>query len=477
MKAEFGLKRVLGLKELVAIEVGTTVGAGVFVLTGMALEMGGPLLPFAYLLAAVPVVFMMLSLAMLGSAVPTVGGTYRYPSRLLSPAWAFVGVWVFALGMVFGAFPLYALRGSEYLLGVFPWFEGLDPVVQEQWIRILAILWLTIFFLANLCGLAIAAAVQGVMVLVLLASLVHFGVLGLGAVSLSNMQPVLPHGIGGFLASSALLTFALLGANSVIELGGEIRDPGRNIPRSLFISIPLVAGLYFVVGFVAAGALPWSEAAGELLVVPARTFLGPVGLRFFILGGAVLAITTTLNATFMWATKSLMIVAHDGLIPAGLAGTNRFGAPYRFLAIIWALGVTTILVRVPTGTFEIFASVGGIVIFIPVMLSALLLRKKLPERYAAAPFKLEGPLYWICPVVGVLLALVILGMLLSQLEPLPLVFFLAWLAAGAVYYVWRRPRLAAGRGRSVRSWMDEELEILAGSESSGQGDEPGERDR
>ena len=475
MKTEFGLRRVLGLKELVAIEVGTTVGAGVFVLTGMALEMGGPLLPLAYLLAAVPVVLMMLTLAMLGSAIPTVGGTYRYPSRLLSPGWAFVGVWVFALGMVFGAFPLYALRGAEYLLGVLPWFETLEPSVRDWWIRLVAVVWLTVFFLANLRGLAIAALVQGVMVLVLLASLLHFGIHGLGAVSLANMQPLLPAGLGGLLAASALLTFALLGANSVIELGGEIRDPGRNIPRSLFISIPLVACLYFLVGLVAAGALPWREAAGELLVVPARSFLGPAGLAFFVLGGAVLAITTTLNATFMWATKSMMIVAADGLIPGSLAGTNRFGAPHRFLAIIWVLGVVSIVVDVPAGTFELFASVGGIIIFIPVMLSALLLRRRLPGRYAAAPFRLRGALYWVCPVTGILLALAILVMLLTQLEPLALLFFVAWLAAGALFYLLRRRVLTGAGARTVRAWMDRELEILAGSGGSEPASGPGER--
>jgi APA family basic amino acid/polyamine antiporter len=475
MRAEFGLRRVLGLRELVAIEVGTTVGAGVFVLTGMALELGGPLLPFAYLLASVPVVLMMLSLAMLGSAIPTVGGTYRYPSRLLSPAWAFTGVWVFALGMVFGAFPLYSLRGAEYFLEVLPWFESLDPTSREWWVRALAVLWLTVFFLANLRGLAIAAVVQGVMVLVLLASLLHFGIVGLGSVSLDHMTPLLPHGIGGFVASSALLTFALLGANSVIELGGEIRDPGRNIPRSLFISIPLVAGLYFLVGLVAAGALPWRETAGQLLVVPARRFLGPAGFGFFVIGGAVLAITTTLNATFMWATKSLMIVAHDGIIPPALAATNRFGAPHRFLLLIWALGVVAIVVRVPAGTFEIYASAGGIIVFVPVMLSALVLRRKLPERYASAPFRLGGPLYWICPVAGVLLALMILAMLLSRLELLPLLFFLGWLVLGTLFFLWRRHVLARGHGRSVRAWMDAELEILAGSRGSRDDGETGER--
>lgn len=460
MEAEFGLKRVLGLKELVAIEVGTTVGAGVFVLTGMALEMGGPLLPFAYILAAVPIVFVMLTLAMLGSAVPTVGGTYRYPSRLFSPMWAFIGVWVYALGMVFGAFPLYALRGSEYLLEVFPYFQALDPSTLDVWTRSIAVLWLTAFFIANLFGIAIAATVQGLMVLVMLGALLYFGFSGLPMVSLENMQPLLPGGITGFLSAAALLTFALLGANSVIELGGEIRNPGRNIPRSLFISIPLVVSVYFLIGLVVAGALPWRESAGELLTVPARAFLGPAGKGFFILAGAVLAITTTLNATFMWATKSLMIVAHDSIIPTGLARTNRFGTPHRFLTIIWALGVLAIVARAPAGTFEIFASVGGLIIFIPVMISALLLRKKLPARYENAPFKLRGPLLWTCPIVGILLSLMTMGMLLSRLDLWPALLFVAWLLVGVLFYLLRKRALEKRRGQTMKEWMKGELATL-----------------
>ncbi len=462
MAEEFGLKRVLGLKELVAIEVGTTVGAGVFVLTGMALDMGGPLLPFAYLAAAVPIIFVMLTLAMLGSAVPTVGGTYRYPSRLFSPMWAFIGVWGYALGMVFGAFPLYAIRCSEYLLQVFPYFQTLETGTLDLWIRGLALLWLTIFFLANLRGIAIAATVQGLMVLVLLCALLYFGIDGLNAVRIENMKPLLPKGLTGFLAASALLTFALLGSNSVIELGGEIRNPGRNIPRSLFISIPLVTVIYFIVGLVAAGAVPWQESAGKLLTIPAKAFMGRVGLNFFIIGGAFLAITTTLNATFMWATKSMMIVAHDGIIPQGLASTNRFGTPHRFLVIIWALGALSVLFRAPAGTFEIYASIGGLIIFVPVMISALVLRKKLPGRYQAAAFRLKGPLFWLCPAVGILLSIMIMGMLLSQLEPGPTVFFCVWLVLGAGLYFFRRRTLEGRRGESTAEWMKRELGILAG---------------
>lgn len=464
MSEEFGLKRVLGLKELVAIEVGTTIGAGVFVLSGMALDMGGPLLPFAFLLAALPIILVMLTLAMMGSVVPTVGGTYRYPSRLFSPMWAFIGVWGYALGMVFGAFPLYALRCSEYMLKAFSYFNDIDPNTLDAWVCVIAVLMLTVFFLANLRGIMIAATVQGLMVLVLVSALLYFGIDGLREVKLENMKPLLPHGVSGFLAASALLTFALLGSNSVIELGGEIKNPGRNIPVSLFISIPLVTAVYFIVGLVSAGARPWQESAGKLLTYPAEAFMGSIGLKFFIICGAVLAITTTLNATFMWATKSMMIVAHDGLIPPRLASTNRFGAPHLFLFIIWALAVLAVIFRAPAGTFEIYASIGGLIIFIPVMISALLVRKKLASRYSTAPFKLKGFMYWLCPSAGVLLALLIMGMLLSQLKPLPLIFFFGWLALGAVFYLARKRSLQRFGQRNMKEWMEKELEKLAGTD-------------
>jgi len=124
MSEEFGLKRVLGLFDLVAIEIGTTVGAGIFSLTALAVTITGPSVPLAFVAAAVPIVFIMMTVGMMGSAMPTVGGTYRYPSRLFSPLWATVGVWCYALGLVFGALPLYATECAQYLKAVFPWLPG-----------------------------------------------------------------------------------------------------------------------------------------------------------------------------------------------------------------------------------------------------------------------------------------------------------------------------------------------------------------
>ena len=100
-----GIKRVLGLPEVAFIAIGTTVGGGVFVLTGIVLKIAGPALPLAYALAVIPVFISMLPLAMLGSALPATGGNYRYPSRMVSPGLAFTGVWVYILASFIGRFP------------------------------------------------------------------------------------------------------------------------------------------------------------------------------------------------------------------------------------------------------------------------------------------------------------------------------------------------------------------------------------
>ena len=180
-EGEFGLRRVLGLWDLVAIEVGTTIGAGVFSLTALAAARTGPSTPLAFLAAAVPVVFLMLVVASLGSALPTVGGAYRYPARLFSPRWAFAGVWCYALGLVLGALPLCATQCAHYLGALWP---GLPvPAVAAGL--------LTVFWAINLAGVSPAAAAQAIMVVVLVAALLLFGVGGLPTIMpLKLLEPL-----------------------------------------------------------------------------------------------------------------------------------------------------------------------------------------------------------------------------------------------------------------------------------------------
>ncbi len=460
MSDEFGLKRVLGLGDLIAIEVGTTIGAGIFVLIGMGIKLTGPSVPLAFIIAAVPIIMIMLSLAMVGSAIPCAGGTYRYASRLFSPGWSFFGVWGFALGTIVGAFPLYSIKAAEYFLSAFPSFHP-SPLT----IKIAGAAILTIFYLANLRDLKLAGYVQALMVVVLIGALIYFGAAGIGQVKPQNFTPFFAHGPLGLFSAAAILTFSLLGSNSVIELGAEIKNPGRNVPLSLLIAIPTVTLLYIIIAIVAVGVMPWEQAAGKLLNEQAAIILGPIGFRFFILAGAFLAITTTINGTFMWATKSVLVVADDRLLPPWLSKVHPVHhTPHRFLTIVWALSVASLFMNVPYGTFEVFSSIGSLIIFIPVMIAVLRFRKLLPAKYESAPFRLKGILYYLCPGMGLLLSVMAMVMCLAQLTPRWMGFFLAWLIAGAaLYFLIRRHNKKQGHDhlnqnirRDLAAWSKSE---------------------
>jgi basic amino acid/polyamine antiporter, APA family len=429
------LKRTITLGHLVGIEVGQSIGAGIFALTGIALALTGPSLPLAFLAAAVPVGLAMAVLAMLASAVPVSGGTYYYGSRFFSPTAAFTGVWAYILGAVLGMFPLYALTGARYLQALFPAL----PVIPT------ALFLLAFFYLTNLFGARIAMWVQAVLVGILLAALVLFVVMGIPEVRAVHFSPLFPGGVSGFVVASCILTFTVLGANAAVELGDEIIDPARNIPRSFLISIPLVILFYMLIGIVAAGAAPRDPEGERGLMAIAALFLSGPAYGFFIVGGGFLAVITTLNATYLWGTKSLLVIAEDGLFPAALGKVDRrFGTPVRFLTLIFLISCAALLAageRIET--FAAFASLGGIIILVPVMGAALKIRKSHPELYRLSRVPLKGFWYYIAPWAGLVLCLVVVLILLVDLGShrdgfVFLALFLLWTTGGAIYARYRR---------------------------------------
>jgi APA family basic amino acid/polyamine antiporter len=287
---------------------------------------------------------------------------------------------------------------------------------------------------------------QAVLVAVLLAALFVFIGGGLPRIKAANFSPLFPGGAGGFAVASSLLTFTLLGANAAVELGDEIVEPRRNIPLSFLISIPVVVVLYAAIGLVAAGIAPFQPQESPLAAVAAR-FLKGFPYLFFILGGGFLAVVTTLNATYLCGTKSLLLVVEDGLLPRGLAAVNRrFGTPHWMLTFIFVISALSLVAagsRVET--FAIFASLGGIIIFIPVMGAAFRLRRRFPEVYARSGVRLRGIWYWLAPAGGLLLCLLAIAILLVDLSSRAqgwwfFAVFLAWLADGALFAWLRRRR-------------------------------------
>ena len=426
------LKRVLKLPAVTFIAVGFTIGGGVFVFTGIVFKITGQALPIAYALAVIPVFISMLPIAMLGSAIPTTGANYKYPSRMVSPGLAFTGIWVYGVASFVGQIPLYALGCAKYLQVYFP---HLSASMAAMGI-------LTFIFIVNLLGVKLAAQIQGVFVIILIAALLYYSGSGLAVIEPQNFSNLFEKGLPNLLLGTALLTFTYVGTNGIIELGGEIINPGKVIPTAFFIAFPIILVVYVLVAVATVGAVPAEILldSKEPLIRVSRLTTGKAGLFFFVSGGAILALMTTLNALFIVGTKSLLIIVEDGLLPTGLGRLNRrFGTPHVFLTIIWIFSLAGIVSGFSLETLASYASLGVLIIFIPVQVAAIRLPKLYPHHYANAEFKLKGFWLWFCPLVGILMVVFFSIIILYDLKsPLKVGSFLLFIITGLVYYLFRK---------------------------------------
>lgn len=430
-----GLKRVLGLPAVTLIAVGFMIGGGVFVFTGLALKITGQGLPLAYGLAVIPVFISMMPMAMLGSALPVTGANYKYASRMVSPGLAFVGIWVYLLASFFGQIPLYALGCAKYA-------QAINPSIPPT---LFAVLVVTFFYVVNILGLKLAAQVEAVLVFVLIAALVYYSFKGLSGLNVEYLRDLTARGSGSLLLAVALLTFTYFGANGIIELGGEIIDPGKTIPRAFFIAFPIVAVVYVSVALATVGVMPVDKLIElpEPLISVSRSICSPGGAIFFIIGGAVLALITTLNALFMVGTKSLLMIIQDGLFPESLGRLNkRFGTPHVLLTCIWILSIAGIVSGLSLETLASYAALGGLIIFLPIQLASLRLPSLYPDQYKNARFKLKGFWFWFCPIVGMLMVLFFSIVLIVDLKsPVKIGCFVLFIISGVVYYILRKSAL------------------------------------
>ncbi|MBQ5999932.1 MAG: amino acid permease [Clostridia bacterium] len=381
MSSEQNLKKVLGFKEVLSIAMGQTIGSGVMAMTGIAIGMTGRGVVLAYILSSVFVVFMSIPTMMMGSALPTTGGAYRYASRLGHPVAGLVYMLIYLAYNI--TLALFALSFADYM-------QSLIPGVP---FKLCAAGILTLMYVTNLFGMQWAAKLQNLMVVVMIIAFAVFIGNGMPQVdfsAFSSMEQLAPNGFVTLITTAGLLTFATGGANVVASLGSEMKNPGRDIPLGMAVGTLAVGVIYAFMALIASGVLPVEQVANQNLSVVAREILSKPLFVFFIVGGAMFAIATTLNSTMSWVTKPVMAACADGWFPKGLAAVNeKFGTPHILLTIFYFVGLIPILLDIPLGMLGTLGS--GISLFMALipMTSSYWLHKKYPEAAAKAPFRLK----------------------------------------------------------------------------------------
>jgi APA family basic amino acid/polyamine antiporter len=211
------------------------------------------------------------------------------------------------------------------------------------------------------------------------------------------------------------------------------------------IALPLVALVYIAVAVATVGSASPEllNATDEPLIRVSRITMGSNGVAFFVFGGAMLALTTSLNALFIVGTKSLLTITADGLLPPGLGRLHpKFRTPHILLILIWMLSMAGIVSGFSLETLASFAALGGLIIFFPIQVAALKLPRVFPNRYQNAPFKLKGLWFWICPLIGLMMVLFFGAVILYDLRtPARVGSFLIFVMSGIFFYVLRKAYL------------------------------------
>ena len=238
------------------------------------------------------------------------------------------------------------------------------------------------------------------MCVILAAGIAAYIVFGIGHIQPGYTQSpgFFTGGASGFVLASIYLTFAAGGATYVVNFSAEAKNPTKDIPFVIIVSTAAIVILYAVMSTIAAGVLPVEEVAGKPLSVSAVSFMPKAVYTFFVVGGAMFALLTTLNFNIGMLVYPLKKASEDGWLPKGLAATNkRFGTTHWIIAAIYLISVLPILAgldlsTIANSTVILTTSIRGVIAFV-----ALALPKKLPELWKRSSFYVsDGKLKVIC---------------------------------------------------------------------------------
>lgn len=428
-KGKGGLKREVGLFGVIAIAAGSVIGAGPMVLAGGASKLCGPAVWLAYLVIGIPLIIVAISYAGVASAMPLEGGTYYYPARVYSPFWGFLSGWARWLAYITPV-AITAIAFSDHI-------HTVAPAIPSA---ALMLLFIGIFYILNVLGIKISATAQGIMFGILVAGLLTFSFKGLTSLNPELMTPMQPFGFSGTVHAAALLFFAYVGFTCAAEIGEEVKNPGKNVPRGMVIAIALCVFVYIVMSVAASGNLIWSEqAASSTPIYDATKVVMPAAAATVFLLIVIMALSTSQNAFQLASSRMVLSLGRDRGIPESLGSLNpRFGTP------IWALSASVLvaLIFVFSGKGLIFACYTSNLTFlfsyITVMVATILLPRKKPELYEKAPFKLKGATNYVLPIIAIVVSIIFMALQ----EPMAMVWTAVWMAIGIGVWFVRKSQLA-----------------------------------
>ena len=406
-----GLKRTLNLLDATSVGIGAIIGAGIFVVLGIAIGYAGPSIIISIIIAGIVASFTAFSFAELGSAIPKEGGAYQFAFELISPFAGFVVgcLWLFAQ----------VVAGAAISLGFASYFVAIFPVFSIKTVAVVAALILTGL---NLVGIKQSTTVNNILVIIKIAILCSFIGFGIFQIHPQNLSQFSPNGSFGILQGAGFIFFAYLGFGRIAALGEEVKNPERNMPLSILIALTASIVIYVLTAFTATGLQDYRILAqsGSPLTEAAKA-TGNFTLVAAVSLGALIATVSVLLTNLIGSSRVAFAMARNGQLPKSIARvSSRFGTPYISVLAMGAL-LTALVFALDLKQAAAITSFAILSTHVIVNLSALRLRKKM----GISATKFRVPFYPIIPSLGLLSCIVLMFSLPQE----------SWVVAAAVVAV------------------------------------------
>ena len=434
--AENGLKRTLTAKDLTILGVGAIIGAGIFVLTGIAAaKYAGPAIVLSFVFAGIACALAALCYSELAAMIPVSGSAYSYAYATMGELMAWIIGWDLILE--------YALASSTVAIG---WAGYLNSFLNSIDVHLPS--YLTTAYLADpaqgfinlpaviivllLTGLLVVGIRQSaifnfVMVLIKLAVIVVFIIAGAGHIQTENWSNFTPFGFGGVLTGAGVIFFAYIGFDAVSTAAQEAINPKRDVPIGIIASLIVCTVLYILVAGVLTGVISYTELNVAAPIAVAVDHIGMSWLSPIIKLAAIAGLTSVMLVLLMGQSRIFYAMANDRLLPPLFAKIHpKFQTPH-LSTIVVGVAVALLAGFMPIEKLGELVSIGTLFAFVLVCGGVLVLRSSHPEL----PRHFKCPAVPVVPIAGILVCL-------GLMAGLPLdtwVRLLVWLLIGfAIYF-------------------------------------------
>jgi basic amino acid/polyamine antiporter, APA family len=429
-----GLKRALGALDLTALGIGAIIGAGIFVLTGVAAaRLAGPGVTLSFVVSGFACAMAALCYAEFAAMIPVAGSAYSYSYATMGELVGWIIGWDLILEYAVGAAAV-AVGWSGYLRVILTGIGIHLPAalthapgsVPGAIVDLPALLIVVVISAILVVGISESARINSIIVAIKLAAVGVVILVGVFYVRPANWSPFAPFGWHGIMKGAAVIFFAYIGFDAVSTAAEEVVEPQRNLPLGIIASLMVCTVLYIVVAAVVTGMTPYKTI--DINAPLASAFVNQ-GLNFvsaIVSLGAVAGLTSVLLVLLLGQSRIFFAISRDGLLPPVFARIHpRFRTPY-IPTIITCMAVGLTAAILPIQDIAELTNIGTLFAFVLVCIGIWILRHADPGR--ERPFK--TPLVPLVPILGVLFC----GYLMMSLPLVTWIRFVTWLAVGLVIY-------------------------------------------